>query len=111
MKNLLYMFAIWIIFNNGQIWKYPQANQFICPDGSRNWQTKTFELENSMSGKLVVSILQRRVKKIGFSMSEAWIDGKPNYHVYRNPKLVDVPSDDYNVVVVNGIRSCVKDKE
>lgn len=106
-KHLVMILAVWVMFYNGQIVKYPQAGAFISQltyKGSR--PDPYFRLTNCMTGDIIVVIPQGKVKKIGFSMSEAWTRG---YIVYKNAKFADDYSDDYNIRTINGVRRVARD--
>jgi hypothetical protein len=88
----LYILAVWVMFGDHQIVKYPQAGQWQM---SRSpYGDLRVDLENSMTGKVVVSLYSRKIRKIGFTMrTEA---NKYGYTVYTNPTIVHWPGMDYD---------------
>lgn len=93
----LYFLAVWIMFGDGQIWKYPQAGQW-SPDIVNGRQV--IRLENSENEEVVATIPCRRIKKLGFFMSDVKTQG---YHIYRNP-LVKGFSQECEVIQVGHMR-------
>lgn len=107
-KNCLYFLAVWVMFNNGQIWKYPQAWGWMNggPAYAKDYRKKTFILDCN-SSQDVVEIPQYKVKKIGFHMKEAEDQG---YFIFRNPSCLDsggkpIYSDECEIVLINGVRT------
>lgn len=94
MKYVFYMFAIWVMFNNGQVYRYPQAAYWMS-SGARNHET--FELRNGMTGKLVVELRQSKVKFVHFKRIAS------EYHTYQNPNIPLV-NPDVEVVMKHGMR-------
>jgi hypothetical protein len=84
MKHFLYMFVIWVMFNNGQVWRYPQADYWM-PTGPMHHAR--FEIKNGMSGKSVVVIPEYKINHVSFHR----IPGE--YHTYQNPNLPIVSPD------------------
>jgi hypothetical protein len=98
LKNFLYIFAVWVLFNNGELWKYPQAQGFTDFGPQKSYLGRCFSLI-SVGEKSVVNIPQYKVKKIGFSMEEC---RHQSYRVFHNPSCFNedgspVHSDDIEV--------------
>jgi hypothetical protein len=89
----LYLLAVWVMFGNHQVVKYPQACTWSA---SRFEHADCYDLTNCMTGDQIVSLNARHIYGIYFKKpEEAKLYG---YTVYMNPKVVHWDTMDYEVV-------------
>lgn len=96
-KICLYLLCVWVMFNNGEICKFPQAGQWKL---QRIKGHEYLRLENAETEELVVALHNSTISKIGFSLDEI---RKQGYYIYRNPRVTGY-SEDIDVIQVGHMR-------